>query len=569
MTVKRMTHGGGEPDLVLLVHGTFAGNERREEQGDRWWQRGSTVWRALEENLPPGTQLPAGETMLFQWSGANAQIARLSASNELLARLIHLERSGRKYHLVGHSHGGSIIWEALVTSQLVRKSKHVSPSLLDKLRRRGIVSPEPHVPLRSKVPEVYFKVPPYEEIQKEICLNGLLSWTTLGTPFLQFHHKRRFLDRRRLAAEASTPSASTVLGALLMGFFALMAIGFVSVGLVSRFDHSMRRLPVWLMVVSFCLFMVLWRLGTGSSIADALEARAKAAREAMSAFHGRWLGLWAPDDEAIGLLKDLSKHSEGHYEALCTGSPAPSSGRDSASRALWYRLTKVTSKKGNQNDLQGDLKSSAVDPDLLRRLEYSEPYAAISVLTGSPLNFRFAWIGAIFFPFLSPAIWIANKLLVPRALRWFRGYLARQAQGNNVPGAFLAYCSTSPLPVSGMPAGLPQDVADELQRSIIQTWGVTAPSARSILVRALMDGALPREPMGGGGSDFLVHTAYVSNSRIIRLIGAHISLSRAGGGDGHLSHEDDEHDWVIRTKEAIAEAWAEHTRNTIWRAGHH
>ncbi|WP_280892475.1 hypothetical protein [Streptomyces sp. LBL] len=101
-----------QPDeLVILVHGTFAGDKERRDDGDRWWQRGSSTWQALTATLPKGTRLPPGR--LFHWSGANAQSKRLSASMDLLVLLFDLERRGVRYHLVGHSHGGSVIWETL------------------------------------------------------------------------------------------------------------------------------------------------------------------------------------------------------------------------------------------------------------------------------------------------------------------------------------------------------------------------------------------------------------------------------------------------------------------------
>lgn len=107
-SVDDSREGSGQDEVVILVHGTFAGDRNGSDTGSRWWQRGSDTWRWLEENLPPGAVLPR-EGQLFHWSGANTQSARLSAATDLLALLIDLEKQGRAYHLVGHSHGGSVI----------------------------------------------------------------------------------------------------------------------------------------------------------------------------------------------------------------------------------------------------------------------------------------------------------------------------------------------------------------------------------------------------------------------------------------------------------------------------
>ena len=91
--------------------------------------------------LPQGVRLPrAGE--LFHWSGENSERARSKASLDLYHHLRELESRQQPYHLVGHSHGGSVIWGALRLATLKRKH-------LDHLR----------------------------------------SWSTVGTPFL--HHRTR------------------------------------------------------------------------------------------------------------------------------------------------------------------------------------------------------------------------------------------------------------------------------------------------------------------------------------------------------------------------------------------
>ncbi len=132
--------------LVLLVHGTFAAEDANA--GERWWQEDSEAWKQLKKTLSEEVELASGAEV-FHWSGRNAERARHEAGMQLLDRLTHLERQKRPYHLIGHSHGGSVIWLALQAA----------------IKRRWRSSPA---------------------LDEELQLNHLKSWTTVGTPFLQF-----------------------------------------------------------------------------------------------------------------------------------------------------------------------------------------------------------------------------------------------------------------------------------------------------------------------------------------------------------------------------------------------
>ena len=132
----------GDPvatEKVILIHGTFSA--ANEDQGNDWWQVGSPTYEAIRKRLPEHIDLVAqGE--LFHWSGENHERARNKAAKELLKYLKPLEAEGTQYHLIGHSHGGSVIWAALRLATARRKQ-----------------------------------------------LAGLRSWATVGTPFL--HHRSR------------------------------------------------------------------------------------------------------------------------------------------------------------------------------------------------------------------------------------------------------------------------------------------------------------------------------------------------------------------------------------------
>lgn len=123
--------------VAIMVHGTYAAQE--EDSGTNWWQTGSTVAQRIEKLLP-GLVRAAKEKEIFHWSGDNSDRARSKAAAKLVRHLRQLEAQGQSYHLVGHSHGGSVIWNALKMTVLTKRP-----------------------------------------------LQGLRSWTTVGTPFM--HHR--------------------------------------------------------------------------------------------------------------------------------------------------------------------------------------------------------------------------------------------------------------------------------------------------------------------------------------------------------------------------------------------
>jgi pimeloyl-ACP methyl ester carboxylesterase len=58
---------------------------------------------------------------IFHWSGKNSETERRRAGR-LLAQVIEkLEKKGEPYALIGHSHGGSVIWHALIQLRLGRR----------------------------------------------------------------------------------------------------------------------------------------------------------------------------------------------------------------------------------------------------------------------------------------------------------------------------------------------------------------------------------------------------------------------------------------------------------------
>lgn len=139
--------------VVLAIHGTFAYDDQdAPDHNGRWWQRGGAFAGGLSADLGPEFDvLPAAESTaggipvdaVFHWSGRNSESSRREAGRLLLEHLTRFEREGIHYHVIAHSHGGSVLWEALQAATT----------------RGG----------RGRTP-----------------LPSLQSWTTVGTPFLHF-----------------------------------------------------------------------------------------------------------------------------------------------------------------------------------------------------------------------------------------------------------------------------------------------------------------------------------------------------------------------------------------------
>ena len=122
-------------EVVVFVHGTGAG--KPNPANAHWWEAPHSVF-AKELQRALGDKFIVAEP--FCWTGNNSESDRRLAGRQLLKRLRKEHESHHRYHLIGHSHGGSVIWHALVHSIGIRKKP----------------------------------------------LTGLVTWTTVGTPFLTF-----------------------------------------------------------------------------------------------------------------------------------------------------------------------------------------------------------------------------------------------------------------------------------------------------------------------------------------------------------------------------------------------
>jgi hypothetical protein len=111
----------GSLPTIIFVHGTFAAGP---ERGDQWWQLGSPFETQLRESVAARKG-----SLTFQrlhWDGRNTENSRRKSAAALLERCQQLESRGEHYVLIGHSHGGSIISNALL---LACQSKQPLPNM--------------------------------------------------------------------------------------------------------------------------------------------------------------------------------------------------------------------------------------------------------------------------------------------------------------------------------------------------------------------------------------------------------------------------------------------------------
>jgi hypothetical protein len=447
-----------KPDLVLLVHGTYAA--RQENEGTSWWQIGSQAYEGLRQRLPNGAQLTKPDEV-FHWSGENSERARIKAGIDLLARLKALEAQGRGYHLIGHSHGGSVIWHTLRLATLGR-----------------------------------------------IQLDRLRSWTTLGTPFLrhQTHRSTRIANIFRVALgiilfqpacttavrfydlvfrpekslwthSTELPKRYSLYETPVLRLLELMHIPMEQTGSQIRVGgfssgsgsgissvEFLFTTPIgWVLMVLAIVVIYVYLNLTVFFLRPVLEswqmwAERRLENRACKLYEKRWLGLWSPDDEAINGLRATL-------------------------------------------DLSVSFVSRMAPKDRVLFSDYV-------TLIWQP----YYWV-------LTP---VFNFMLRPFLDGLVRSYVVKAAQGNNRPGADVVEVTPVPWHVndSHQPICLPNWLNTQLVEAANDCAREIIPKLRSVLASPSFVSGM--ESCKGTLGRELVHTSYFDHSEMLDLMAMHV-----------------------------------------------
>jgi len=245
---------GDGKELVINVHGTFA--SQPGNAGGAWWQQGSEFSRLLEQTGKLHVALP------FHWSGRNSEIERRRAARQLRYRIGELESSGVPYHLVGHSHGGNVIWLAL---------KQALPDTGLKHLRSWTTVAAPFLRFGWKEPELDLFLP--------VLVGATLVWAGARFP------AAAFIWRKTLQMK---PILETFNGRATLAMLGLVLSGVVFAGLFF--------LSVRLLLQLGGLELNRWR-----ALGDSLD---------YGALRSRHLAIWSTSDEAIAGLSGASRIDE-------------------------------------------------------------------------------------------------------------------------------------------------------------------------------------------------------------------------------------------------------------------
>lgn len=215
-----------DSERVIFVHGT--GASAPSDDGEAWWQRSGTLWTELAaRGITPEA---------FIWSGDNSELARRQAGRRLAQRIHVIGAAGEQVHLIGHSHGGSVITHAL--------------GLLPDGTRTAI-----------------------------------LSWITVGTPYLRYG-----LRLPRLIFDALA-----LLGSCVVLVSALLTLREVDVALA--WEHERGFTALWFALLAIPLALALWY---GLSLLPyTLQLLQRGSLRRLAAQREAHLALWSRQDEPI------------------------------------------------------------------------------------------------------------------------------------------------------------------------------------------------------------------------------------------------------------------------------
>jgi hypothetical protein len=242
---------------LVTVHGTGAGHS--EDKGHEWWQHGSSFQQELAKRLHLDPERI--EIVPFHWQlGPNSETARRAAGRALYQLLRGYDKSGEDYYLIGHSHGGSVIHDAMLHS-----------------------------------------------VSNGRRFERLKSWCTIGTPFLDYQPTRFLFSR--LGTKGLT-LYTTAMGSLLFTTMCMVALFFNFTPTIQFAKDKLGDFAFLLFhgpkIISIAIYGIIG-LATLFAVTRFGGGRYSQNHKKKVANHygDRWLGLWHHDDEAISALSNV------------------------------------------------------------------------------------------------------------------------------------------------------------------------------------------------------------------------------------------------------------------------
>ena len=471
-------------DTFITVPGT--GDTEVLADREKWWQTGSPFQTALFDQL--GLAEHPGFTP-FSWSGTNSERARRKAARLLIRELRQLDRDGVAFHLIGHSHGGSVIAEAMLIAA----------------RRR-------------------------------IRLDSLKSITTIGTPFIEFAFQRIAALRILRSIRDSWPLLSSFLLAFVCSII-ISQRGMNMGGLLDPIGPIGQTLVLVVCAIADVLVGPLLLIGLVRALFFTKGHRFRRKDLKRASRLGRiWLGIWDKNDEAIASLA-VARHVQmslfrgwrisgviqllmnlSFYLALVSVFivgvvliVSVSTGAILGGAGAYFKPAQAALGWFAQE----------VSPRILFSIGLMGGGAIWAVIVGSALGALFLLFRFIIDPVfrLSGAKWLDQAAA---------SQLRRQAYGLDISGEWVRGASAKPWFSRTGWAPLPQSIHDELLGVVNSAAVTTVSKLRDFLGSAYISGRrvdVLADLTGQLSWNELIHTSYFDIPRLTKLIA--LGITRA------------------------------------------
>jgi len=281
LELRKAQENGSTKPVVVCVHGTFAAAEDRKGAG--WWQTDGQLAQKLGET---------GEidTIQFHWSGRNSESCRILAGIRLWIFLNQIEELEVPFSVVAHSHGGSVLFNALVFDEIWHEQASSSDGTDSALNGADYVKSLRRLPVLTPA-GVPIAIPRSGDEDYK-GFPRLQRWITVGTPFFG------------LSMQAKPNVVLSTVISLFLGLLPVVALAF----------HSQSQSP-WPIVYGSSAALILLS-AVGLSIATFLRSRRKlynsvvdAKPTAWKTFKSRFTAIWSRSDESIlGFKAGVATH---------------------------------------------------------------------------------------------------------------------------------------------------------------------------------------------------------------------------------------------------------------------